>query len=691
MTLIIGIDVGGTFTDAVAYDTTSEKMWVTKVISTPEDPSEAFSAAVKKMIAVTDTPPERIERVVHGTTVGTNTIITKKGATVGILTTQGFEDILVMGRQKRSNMYDLLIGPETPLFLAPRRRIKGIPERIDAEGIEVLPLDEERVSSAIEDLVNNFAVDSIAVCYLFSFMNPKHELRTKEIINEKYPQMRVSLSSAIDPRFREYERLCVTAFDAYIGPKISAYFQRLKTELHQMNIPAELQIMQSSGGIAGVETVLSKTVNTVLSGPAAGAISGQFIGELVSCENVITLDMGGTSNDVALIQKGKPLLSYEGKVENYPLRVPMIDVNCIGAGGGSIAWIDAGGALRVGPQSAGADPGPACYGKGGSEATVTDASVVLGYLNPNYFAGGDFCLDPKLAWDVIENRIAKPLGLDVPQAALGIHRIVNANMSDQLRLVTVKRGFDPREFTLVPLGGAGPVNAGVVAADLSIKKIVVPRTPGVLSAFGLLVAQIQHEHAKTLKKNVREVDIEELNKAYLELDYECKLKMSKEKVFENVQITHYAEMRYVGQSYELEVQLLGTVINQKVLNEAITKFHNLHDQIYGHHDLKSPVEIVTLRSVHSFQLPRPNIIWEPKGKSLTDARKGERLAYFEGEPEAVLTFIYQREFLPPGVLISGPAIVEQLDTTTVIYPNQSVTVDKWGNLIIDVLSFSKDG
>lgn len=685
MGLVIGIDVGGTFTDVAAFDFDSDQLWITKVPSTPRDPSQAFMRAVNKICNFSNQSLGRIERIVHGTTVGTNAIIERKGATIGILTTQGFEDILVMGRQKRSYMYDLFTEPETPLFLAPRRQIVGVPERIDAEGAVLVPLDEAQVAAAVENLIENYGVNSIAVCYLFSFLNPAHELRTREIIKEKYPHIRVTLSSLVDPRFREYERLLVTAFDAYIGPKVSEYFQRLVQELQVRGVPADLQIMQSSGGIAGTETALAKAVTTVLSGPSAGAIGGLFVGQQAGWENIITLDMGGTSSDVALIQKGKPLLSYEGKVENYPLRVPMIDVNTIGAGGGSIAWIDAGGALRVGPQSAGADPGPACYGNSGTEPTVTDASLVLGYLNPDYFASGELKLKRELAWRAIEEKVARPLGMDVYQAALGIHRIVNAKMADQLRLVTVKRGFDPRDFALVAMGGGGPVNAGMLARDLSISRVIVPKTPGVLSAFGLLVAQIQHEHAKTYKKDAREADVGEIMDIFTELDSICGTKMVGEKVDPaQTKITRYAEIRYVGQSYELEVQFPGEELNPEALKAAIASFHGLHDLIYGHKEEESPIEFVTLRTVHSFPMPRPSANWQPEGRSGVEAEKGRRLAYFEGSVRPLETPVYERDLLLEGVIIMGPAIVEQHDTTTVIYPEQSATIDLWGNLIIDI-------
>src|SRR5919202_2921166 len=424
-------------------------------------------------------------------------------------------------------MYDVFLDPETPSFLAPRRQRVGIRERLDAEGNVLQPLDEPQVVQAVATLRRLYGVQSLAVCYLFSFVNPVHEQRTRALIAEHFPDLTVSLSSEIDPVFREYERVCVTAFDAYVRPTVAVYMQRLGEALSAMGITATLQVMQSRGGLTSVQTATERPVTMLLSGPASGVIGGRFAGEQSHLRDLITLDIGGTSCDVALVRKGKPLISREGRIARYPLRVPMVDVSTVGAGGGSLAWLDSSGGLRVGPQSAGADPGPACYSRGGTVPTITDASVVLGYLNPHYFAGGDLTLRVEQAHQVIGN-MATRLHMTPEALAAGMHRIINARMADEIRLVSVRRGYDPRQFALVLLGGAGPVHGGRLAAMLSIPTTVVPTAPGVLSAFGLLVANIEHDQSRTFAVKADEADVERIVQILAELDLLGQEKMQRD-------------------------------------------------------------------------------------------------------------------------------------------------------------------
>ena len=678
----VGIDIGGTFSDVVAYDHGTRQLFSVKVPSTPPDLAEGFMRGLDKVLAEAGALPADLARLIHGTTVGTNAVLEQRGARIGILATDGFEDTLVIGRQKRSEMYNLFIDPETPTFLAPRRRIKGIPERSGPDGEVIRPLDEEAVCAAVSELVEEHGVAALAVCYLFSFRNPDHERRTLALVRERYPDLPVSLSSVLDPKFREYERLCVTAFDAYVRPVIASYVAGLQERLRAVDADITLEIMQSRGGITGADTVLEKTVATLLSGPAAGVIGGRFVGERAGAPDVITIDIGGTSSDVALVRRGQALIATDGKIGKYPLRQPMIDVNTIGAGGGSVAWIDAGGGLRVGPRSAGASPGPACYSWGGTEPTVTDASVALGYLNPDYFAGGEVRLDPALARAAIARAVAGPLGLSLPVAAAGIHRIVNARMADQLRLVSVRRGHDPRRFALVPLGGAGPVHAGRLAEQLDIDTIVVPPAPGVLSAFGLLVADIEHEHSATFGQEAAAVDLDAMRRAFAALDEVCRAKMARDRVPPDaVAVRHSCEMRYVGQAYELEVPLPASDLSPALLADLVESFHRLHEEVYGHCNRGNRVELVNLRSVHSHALERPELSYAPPtATSLDEALVARRPAYFDEYGDYVDTPVYRRDHLPVGRPFDGPAIVEQADTTTVVYPGWRAAADPLGNI-----------
>jgi N-methylhydantoinase A len=620
------------------------------------------------VLALAGQPATAVERCIHSTTIATNAILEQKGAITGVLMTAGFEDVLEIGRQKRAQMYDLFLDPETPSFLAPRRQRVGIRERLDAQGNILQPLDEPQVIQAVATLQQLYGVQSVAVCYLFSFINPAHELRTRELIVQNFPGLTVSLSSEIDPVFREYEIVAV-------------YMQRLAEALSAMGIRATLQVMQSRGGLTSVQTAMDRPVTMLLSGPASGVIGGRFAGEQSHLRDLITLDIGGTSCDVALIREGKPLLSREGRIAHYPLRVPMVDVSTVGAGGGSFAWLDRSGGLHVGPQSAGADPGPACYGRGGTVPTVTDASVVLGYLNPYYFAGGDLTLQVDKAYQVVRDMAAR-LHMTSEALAAGMHHILNASMVDEIRLVSVRRGYDPRQFALVPLGGAGPVHGGRLAAMLSIPTTVVPAAPGVLSAFGLLVANIEHDQSRTFVVKADEVDVERIMQVLAELDLLGQEKMHRDHVPPQlVHVNHAADLRYVGQSYELEVPLPG-VLDATCRVQAVAAFHAAHQQVYGHNRPTHPVEFVNLRSVHSAPLPRPPLTMSAPSGSLETACQGMRPAYFDEYQAYRDTPIYQRDLLPLGAQFDGPAIIEQPDTTTVVYPGFTCRVDDVGNLLL---------
>ena len=671
----IGVDIGGTFTDIVALDARG-RLTLAKVPSTPKDLLDGIAAATTTVLAHAGAKPADVERFIHGTTIATNAVLEQKGAVTAVLTTEGFEDVLELGRMKRSRMYDLAMDPEVPTFLAPRRRRVGIRERLDAKGRVLVALNEDDVRAAVARLRAQ-GVQAIAVCYLFSFVNPAHERRTREIIAEIAPEISVSLSSDVDPTFREYERLCVTGFDAYLGPVVKRYLAGLADTLRGLGVPGVPLIMRSRGGIVSAALAAQQPVTLFLSGPAGGVIGAAFAAERAGVRDFVSLDMGGTSNDVAVVHDGRPLLASEGVIGPYPVRTPMVDVNTIGAGGGSIAWIDAAGGLRVGPRSAGAEPGPACYGRGGDEATVTDASVVLGYLNPTRFAGGSMTLDVGAAERAVA-AVGRRLGVDAVSAAAGIHRVVNARMADQIRLVTIKRGYDPRQFVLVVLGGAGPVHGAALAAEMGMAEVLVPEAPGVLAAFGLLAAAIEHHHARTLQARTDAADLAAVNRCLAELDAAGQARMREEGVAaREVRVAYAADMRYVGQAYELEVPIAAPVTAGSV-PDIVTAFHAVHERVYGYARAQQPVEFVNFRAVHTFPLPRPVVAAAARsGGSLDAARLGSRPAYFG---EFVPTAVYERARLPLGVRVPGPAIVEQTDTTTVIPPGVVAIVDDAGNL-----------
>ena len=679
--MIIGVDVGGTFTDVVLAHP-RDGLRVSKAVTTPKDYAQGILAGVRDVLGQASAEADGVERFILGTTVATNAVIEKKGAPTGILMTAGFEDTLEIGRQKRSVLYDLFIEPETPTFLAPRRQRAGIPERVDASGNVVTPLDEDAVRDAVTRLIERFGVQAIAVCYLFSFLYPAHERRTREIVHEIAPGLDVSISSDVDPVFREYERLCVTALDAYLRPVMRRHLGELNGVLHEAGIDTELEVMQSRGGICSYRQIIDVPARTVLSGPAAGVRGACHVADRAGFNNVISLDMGGTSADIAVVNDGQVLTTTDGQVDKYPFRLPMIDCSAIGAGGGSIAWVDSVGSLHVGPHSAGADPGPACYGRGGTQPTVTDAGIVLGWLNPDYFAGGTVKLDAGAAHEAIE-RIAQPLGLSLPEAAWAIHAIVNSKMADEMRFWTVCRGFDPRDFAMVLLGGAGPVNGGMVARALSISSLIVPATPGVLSAFGLLVANIEHDNSASFRHPAEGLSVERLRAVFAELDARGHENMARDRVpADQVRVTRSADLRYVGQSYELNVQLDGD-LDAGMVDRLVAGLHAKHRQVYGQASPGEPVEFVNLRTVHWYPLPKPQSGISHAGGGWEEARAGTRRAFFfPDHGDGVDVPVYDRARLAWGRKQSGPLIVDQRDTTTVVYPGFVCRVDGHGNLIV---------
>ena len=715
----VGVDVGGTFTDVVCVREGRAPL-VFKVPSTPADPGEGALAAIARL-AEEGVEPGALTQLAHGTTVATNAVLERKGGRLGIIATEGFRDVLEIGRQMRQEMYEVRLDPQTPVFLAPRAMRLGVRERVGPGGEVIEPLDEASVRSALDRLVAAGA-ECVAVCLLFSFVNPAHERRVREIARAEHPRLEVSLSSEVDPAFREYERTAVTAFDAYIKPTVRRYLGQLARRLADAGVPAPLQVMQSRGGLASAELARGRPVRLFLSGPAAGVIGGQTTGAAAGHEDLITLDVGGTSSDIALVSGAKPLLRSEGVIAGFPVRTPMVDVNAIGAGGGSIAWLDDAGGLRVGPRSAGSDPGPASYARGGREPTVTDASVVLGYLDPGYFAGGAIGLDAERARGAIHDRIAKPLGLGVEDAAAGIHQVVNAQMAEGIRLVSVRQGYDPREFTLVALGGAGPLHACALAADLAITRVVVPRHPGVLSAAGLLAAPIEHETAIAYAEPLAGLAMAPVRSIVAELDEAGRRLMEREGLSpdRDVEVLHFADVCHVGQGYHLEVPFDPDADDG--LDRLYADFLAAHERVHGH-AVEAPARFVNLRAVHRQRMPdapatpragaRAGARAEGEGRAdgeerappeagghgdahapaVEAGRSGggprpapggsgagpvRREVRFPDEPAPVETRIVARDALATGGRLAGPAIVEQDDTTTLIPPGWSALTGRDG-------------
>lgn len=689
----LGVDTGGTFTDSVLVDEVTGRIETAKVPSTPADPSRGFLNAVRRILGDSNVAPNQVTYLVHGTTVATNAIIEGKVARTGFVTTAGFRDMLEIARQIRPSLYDLHF--EKPRPIAPRYLCFGVTERLDARGNVLTALDEASVREAARALREE-RVEAVAICLLHSYANSDHEQRVSEILEEVCPGVLISVSSTLVPEFREYFRASTTVVNASIRPVVSRYLSAIEREVRGDGLDAELLVMQSNGGVYTFEVAAERPVFMVESGPAAGVIAAANIGAAVGHPNVISLDMGGTTAKAALILDGTPRVTkdYEvgaqarsdmgaGRGSGYPIRTPVIDLVEIGAGGGSIAWVDSGGVLRVGPRSAGADPGPACYGQGGVEPTITDANLVLGRLNADYFLGGEIRLDQELATRAIRERCAAPLGLSVEEAAYGIVEIANAAMVNALRLVSVQRGYDPRDFVLVGFGGAGPVHANRLAHESEIPITVIPPSPGTASALGLLVTNLRHEYSVTLRRRADLMHATELEAAFRELEGQGRKALLRERVpGERIGFERSAEMRYVGQGYELSVGLLSHPIDAAEAAALVERFHEIHEQTYGHRAPNEPVEIVNLRVTAVGTITNPAAKELPRGGDVSVAVKGSRPVYFAECGGFTQCPIYERSRLGAEDSVHGPAVIEEVDSTTVVHPGTTATVHRSGSLIL---------
>jgi N-methylhydantoinase A len=677
----LGVDVGGTFTDLVLIDEKTQVINLTKVPSTPRSPDQGVINGIRKAAKLFAVEPAEIDFLIHGTTVATNALIERKGVEAALIVTEGFRDVLHIARQVRPKLYDFFERRPDPFI--PRHLRFEVPERVMFTGEVMRALDEEAVRGIAREIARR-GIKVTAVCLLHAYANPAHERRIREILVEEVPGLKVSLSSDVLPEFKEYERMSTTVINAYVMPIVEQYLGRIEDSLKQLGVRSGLHIMQSNGGVMTAGTAAQQSVHTVLSGPAAGVLGGIVLCGMIGEQNIITIDMGGTSFDVSLVHRGKPTFTTESDIGGHVIKVPMIDIRTLGAGGGSIAWVDAGGALQVGPQSAGADPGPACYGRGGKQPTVTDANLTLGYLDPAYFLGGEMSLDPELARDTVRREIAEPMGLGLEEAAEGILRVVNATMIRGIRLVSVERGYDPREFALVCFGGAGPVHAVKLAQELNIPKVIVPEGPGVTCALGLLMADFRHDYSRTFLQAVRTLDPARLAGEFELLEERALRQMTQEGLAPgDVAFFRSIDGRYLGQGYELEVPVPIGKYGQADLAEICESFSRAHADLYGYRMASDAVEIVNLRLTAIGMLSKPQMREEPdSGPDPAPALKGRRRAYLDGRFTDIP--IYERKLLRCGNRIESPAVIEQLDSTTVLFDGYHARIDRYRNIIIEL-------
>ncbi|MDE0113499.1 MAG: hydantoinase/oxoprolinase family protein [Albidovulum sp.] len=679
----LGIDVGGTFTDVVLTDESGERH--TTKTPTTLDQSDGVLAGIEKVAqeagATCDAVLANCGVIVHGTTVATNALLEYRGAKVGLLTTEGFRDELEFRRSYKESTFDPRL--KAPHQICPRSFRLGIPERLTKTGEVLIPLDEDAVRNAVLRF-REAGTESIAVCYLFSFVDPSHERRTSEIIREMAPETFISLSCDVLPEVREYERVSTTVVNAYVGPLIQRYVSHLEIKLRDRGFKGELFIMQSNGGMSTAAESGRHAVGTLLSGPAGGVTAAGWLGGLSGYKDLMIVDMGGTSCDIAVIRDLAPQTTTQSWVARYRIALPMLDIHTVGAGGGSVAWIDDGGALRVGPESAGSIPGPACYGRGGTRPTTTDANLILGLLNADYFLGGEMKLDLEAARRAVKSHVADALGLHVEEAAQAISEIINNNMANASHLVTTRRGLDPSGLALVAAGGAGALHAGRQAELLGMSTIIVPAAAPVFCALGDTVAHLKVNDARTYLTSVQDLDLTELNRLFAEMEARARERLGGQNVTSSFETRRSLDLRYVGEVHEVTIPLRTRTRRVTALNIEATlrSFHDAHEQLYSHKDPSHPVELLTVR-IEYFGLRKAP---REKGAEFGDedpsqAIKGKRaITFADGRHE---TAVYAGEALRAGHFIHGPAAVESWGTTIMICPGQEALIDAFGNCIIE--------
>jgi len=672
MSVRLGFDIGGTFTDFFVVDEESGEMIQEKVSTTPADFSAGVAEGVAKLVRERGVDPDAIDYLAHGTTVATNAMLEGAGATTGLITTEGFRDVVAIGREKRTELYDTS-PTKTPSFAERRHRV-GVRERIAADGTVVEPLDEDDLTAAIDELVDA-GVESIAVALLHAYRNPVHERRIAEVVRER-TGLPVSTSAEVMPEIKEYERTLSTLINAYVEPVLEAYIGRLESRLTDLGIDRTLHLMQANGGIVTPENVAGRSLHLINSGPAAGVIGAKRFAELSGITDVITLDVGGTSADTCVIRDGEIETTTEGEIDDIPLQFPQIDVRTVGAGGGSIAWTDRAGVLKVGPKSAGADPGPACYGRGGTEPTVTDAAAVLGYLNPDYFLGGEMDLDAAAARSVVAE-LADEHGLDPVELADGILDIAATNMAQTVRLVTVEKGYDPRTFALACYGGAGPLFATRLARKLGVGRALVPAVPGVLSASGLLNADRRFDFSQSRTLELAAGNVDAIDDTYGTLRERARTVLEGE-----FDAQRSVDLRYLGQTFHVNVPVPEGPVTEATLGTVRDRFDATYESIYGQTWPEKPLEAVTWRL--RVTEPTDDLVVSGAAEGVDDAaaRKSTREAYVDGAFREHAVF--DRYALAAGATFDGPAIVEERESTTLIDPDSSVRVDEVGNLLVDL-------
>ena len=687
--LRVGVDIGGTHTDLVLIDEARRAITVHKVPTTPSDPSVGTVAALVDLCDMAGVDTAAIDYLMHGTTVVTNIALEHSGAKTGLITTAGFRDVLHIARHKRPQTFSLQLDlPWQTHPLVPRRRRIGVKERIVPPGDVLIPLDEAAARAAVRRLAAE-GVEAIAVCFLFSFLNPDHERRVGEIIAEEAPDVFVSLSHEVVPQYREYERFSTTALNAYVGPKTAIYLDRLAGHLASKGVKAGLHLMQSSGGAATHEGAAKRPVSLLMSGPAGGLLGGIWVGRSAGFDSVVTLDVGGTSADIGVAPGGEVLYKHilDTRLGDYHAMVPMAEVDSIGAGGGSIAYLGAGGQFQVGPRSAGSEPGPCCYGRGGSEPTATDCMVALGRIDPKSFLGGRLPLKAELATAAIAEKLAKPLGQSIEEAALGAIKILTHNMVQAIEINSVRRGFDPRDFALVAFGGGGPLFACDIARELGIPAVVIPTAPGLTSALGLLTTDVAYEQSQTAMQLVSTADIERLAVTYAELEAALRNQLVADGFKdEHIRLVRSADCRYRGQGYELRTPAPAGAIDRRFLDQLARAFGAEHRRIYNHEYANRDVQVVNVRVIGVGAIPSfaPTPIKHGTEAPDVDAKVtvAPVVLDVDGAARKFDTPRYWRGRLKARNRIDGPAIVDQMDSTTLIPPGFSAHVDRCGNLVI---------
>jgi N-methylhydantoinase A len=663
----VAADIGGTFTDLVVVDEEAGHTTSGKVLSTPTNPAEGVLAGLAQVVDDAST----VDFFVHGTTVGLNAFLERKGTRVLLLMTRGLRDAYSIARHDRKKLYALRY--RKPERLVPRRDVLEVTERMRWDGSVETPLDEANLRPIVEKVASE-GVEAVAVCLIHSFVNPAHELQTREILRRECPGLSVTLSHEIAREWREYERASTAVLNAYIAPRVEGYLTALEGELERLRVPSTLYVMQSNGGITTSHAARAQPVQTLLSGPVGGSIGGAALSRATGRPNLLCIDMGGTSFDLSLVVAGQPTVSTETELEGLPVMMPLVDIHTIGAGGGSLAWLEAGG-LRVGPQSAGADPGPACYGGGGTEPTVTDANLLLGRLDPGYFLGGRMRLEQDAARRALSS-IASQIGLDDSAFAEGMLAIINAKMADAMRTITVEQGIDPREYSLVAFGGAGPMHAVWLAEELDIAEVVVPWSPGTFSAWGMLQTDIRHDVVRSFYRPLASLDPTALAEGFRTLEDEGAAMLGAEGVDAGARyFVCSTDMRYVGQEYSVSVS-----VGEEIRNDEIGRaFHDAHHTRYGHSTPDAPVEFVNLRVA---AMGRVGIAAAPfrAPEDAADPLIDRRPVVFDGGPHD--TAVLHRDRLLPGTRWDGPAVIVEESATTVVPPAHAAAVDELGNLLI---------